>query len=286
LRTLRVDAARATDVFEIAAGSAHALARDAAIAAGAAGALAAGLLAARALHAAWAPRGFAGAALSLAVLPAGAVAFAAWAARRRVRAEVGVDGVATRNAYGRSTFYPFERVAALDERRLELVLTDRAGGRAPFAARRVDEFDGFAQRLVEAFALFRAAKSGGGGWQVLLPPEGVATPDWLARLRALGGDGAQGYRALGIERARLLALAESPSVPPLGRAAAAFVLFERLAPGELERVRAAAETSAHAGLRAALASVVRGDRVETARAMAGLRAVASGAWGELGGARR
>ncbi|HEU4405845.1 MAG TPA: hypothetical protein VFS43_11315 [Polyangiaceae bacterium] len=282
LRALRLDAAHATAAFRVTAGSWNANARDLAVALVVAAALAAAALAVRWLRFFSIASGLFELVLYLALLPVGWLAFVTWRRRRRVLAEVGVEGVATTSAYGRRAYYPFERVEAIDDGRFDIVLTERSGARAFFTAEGLEEFEAFSQRLAEAFALYRAAAREGETWKVLLPPESATTAAWLARLRTLGGGGSQGYRSLGLERARLLALALAPSVPPLGRAASAFVLFERATPAELERLDAAARRTAHPALRAMLDGVVRGDREETTRAIDELRAAEAGAWGALG----
>jgi hypothetical protein len=281
LQVLRLDAAHATASFRVTTGSWHANARDLAVALTAAGGLGAATFGVRGLRLVSAPTGVFELALYLALLPVGWLVFVTWRRRRRMVAEVGIEGVATTSAYGRRAYYPFERVEAIDDGRFDIVLTERSGARAFFTADRLEEFEGFGQRLADAFALYRAAQPEGDTWKVLLPPESTTTAAWLTRLRSLGEGGAQGYRALGLERARLLALSLSPSVPPLGRAASAFVLFERATPAELERLNAVARITAHPTLRTMLDGVVRGDREETTSAMDVLRTAEAGAWGAM-----
>jgi hypothetical protein len=204
-------------------------------------------------------------------LALGAVAWCAryvltW--RVPVRAEVGLDGLAARNAYGQTRYLPFEAVESIAGRRRDTVLFTHAGERVAFGARRLDENEAFAQRLAEAFSLYREAKPlSPEHYEPLLPAADPTAEAWLERLRALGTDRTQPYRSPGLERARLLDVALSPSAPPLARAAAAVVLRHAASPEELARLRAAADATAYPELRAALAPRARGARDESSAAL-------------------
>lgn len=177
--------------------------------------------------------------------------------------EVGADGIATQWLWWRR-FVPFADVAEIRvvEQSIEIRLhrgpslwlrpVRRTEGRRRGIVAEDPHTSGLLRALRERLAAARAAASTEAGdeaeWARRQRPVATWVADILARSDETGD-----YRAAAVDRERLLQLAERPVADPGARAAAAVALKRlRIEPHERERLRIAADTTAHPRLRFAL----------------------------------
>jgi hypothetical protein len=198
-------------------------------------------------------------------------ALALFAARFRVRVDVGTDGIMLRRL-GERRFVSYRELesAAVEGRAIVLTLA-RTGERIVLSGgmtqEQADSREALARRIEEARAV-HADPGDLAAAEALVAPGGRTADRWMREVRALAR--ARDYREAGVDADRLWRMLSDAGAPPATRAGAAVALAGANDRETRARLRVASEACAEPRLRVALARVAEGaedEEIEAALAL-------------------